>query len=344
MLMSCGQMQLCDNNEGRSLFRCVPSLGHTFFILRGGRMNYDVWINKAITKESFIRKLYEKLQELVLSAATLISPTLNTKLRYYIVFKKKLNLKSPQSFHEKLLWLKLKKYIHNPLVIKCADKYQARNYVAECGYKDILVDMIGAWDFAKEIPWEELPNRFVLKWNFGAGMNIVCRDKDSLDKAQVIKQMNQWQKSRCWLSHSEMQYKYAPKKIICEKYLEHPVEATIPDYKIYCFHGKPEAIIVMHNRGSSDFSVEWFNSNWEQLDNSGKYDTYLKATQKPACLEKMLQAASALSSPFPFVRCDFYVVGEKFYFGELTFTPAAGLHAFTTKINEKEMTDFLNVP
>ena len=38
-----------------------------------------------------------------------------------------LNLENPQTFNEKLQWLKL--YYHDPLMTKCADKYLAREYI-----------------------------------------------------------------------------------------------------------------------------------------------------------------------------------------------------------------------
>lgn len=293
---------------------------------------------------SFVRRVYRKIRNTVFSAATLISPTLNTKLRYRYIFKKDLNLEKPETFNEKLLWLKLKKYNKDPLVIQCADKYRVRDYVSSCGYGDILIDMLGAWDSAKNIPWDDLPDKFVLKWNFGAGMNIVCKDKKKLDKTHTVKQMNKWQKKKYWLSHSEMHYKYMPKKIVCEEYLECLDTATIPDYKIYCFHGKPVAVLVMQNRGSGKMCTEFFDTEWNPLDNSSKYAAPSKKTPKPICLNKMMQAAEKLSSPFPFVRCDFYVVGDKFYFGELTFTPAGGMYTSETKINGKDMTEYLQVP
>lgn len=162
---------------------------------------------------------YNGVLKACFSLATVISPTLNTKLRYYLAFKKKLNLDDPKTLNEKILWLKLKKYMKDPLIIKCADKYRVRDYVRESGCEDILIPILGAWDSADAIPWEELPNQFVMKWNFGSGMNFVCTDKSKVDKETVIKQFNKWGKNKYWLSHSEMQYKYAPKKIICEQLL-----------------------------------------------------------------------------------------------------------------------------
>ncbi len=295
-------------------------------------------------KVSIARRAYRKLRDLVFKMSTYISPTLNTKLRYRYLFKKKLNLKKPETFNEKLLWLKLKNYNNNPLVIQCADKYLVRDYVRDCGYEDILIDLLGVWDSAEKIQWDDLPDKFVLKWNFGAGMNIICKDKKSLNREQTVMQMNKWQKNKYWLTHSEMHYKYIPKKIICEEFVECTETDTIPDYKIYCFHGKPKAVLVMHDRGSSQMSAEFFDTMWQPLDNTDKYDATLEATQKPVCLESMLRAAEKLSSPFPFVRCDFYVVEDRFYFGELTFTPAGGLYTSQTKVDGKKMSDFLDIP
>ena len=293
---------------------------------------------------SCFRRLYRKIRENIFCISTLISPTLNTKLRYKYIFKKPINLKQPVTFNEKLLWLKLKKYNKDPLVIQCADKYRVREYVKSCGCENILVDLIGVWDSAENINWNELPDKFVLKWNFGAGMNIICKDKNLLDTKKTISQMNRWKNIKCWLSHSEMHYKYMPKKIICEEFLEDKKFSVIPDFKVYCFHGEPLAILVMHNRGNGKMLTEFFDIKWRRLDNSDKYDSPTETSDKPSCLDEMLNASKKLSSPFPFVRCDFYIVNDKLYFGELTFTPAGGLYTSKTNVDGKDMTEFLNIP
>ena len=166
-----------------------------------------------------IKRLYVFFLDKVFCVATLISPELNTKMRYKSAFGKSLDLNNPRTLNEKILWLKLKYNDSNPLVVKCADKVKVREYVKQCGCEEILIDLIGVYESAEEIPWESLPNQFVLKWNFGAGMNIVCTDKSQMDKQSVIRQMKKWGKSKYWLPHSEMQYKYIPKRIICEKLL-----------------------------------------------------------------------------------------------------------------------------
>ena len=159
----------------------------------------------------FDRKIFEM--------ATIISPVLNTKMHYMRGFRKKLDLRNPKTLNENILWLKLNRYMKNPLVIQCADKYCVRDYVKQCGCEDILNTLIGVYDSVDEIDWDSLPNQFVLKWNFGAGMNVICTDKTKMNKNEILNQLRKWGKNKMWLLHSELQYKYIKKKIVCERLL-----------------------------------------------------------------------------------------------------------------------------
>lgn len=176
-------------------------------------------IKEIVKNNRLLFNLYKVLSRGYFSLLTQISPKLNTKARYKQAFKKKLNLHNPETLNEKILWLKLNRYMKDPLVIQCADKYRVRDYVKQCGCGSILNELIGVYDSPKEIPWEELPNQFALKWNFGAGMNIICTDKSKMNKDDTLRQIEKWGKCKYWLSHSEMQYKYIPKKIVCERLL-----------------------------------------------------------------------------------------------------------------------------
>ena len=167
--------------------------------------------------------------------------------------------------------------------------------------------------------------------------DIIATAKD------IKKKFDKWGKNKCWLPYSEMQYKKAPKKIVCEKFLiDEKTPGVIPDYKVYCFHGEPLAVLVMHDRGSK-VKAEFFNNNWEPLAASGKYDIPQTSTAKPECFVKMMEASRRISKPFPFVRCDFYIVNNRLYFGEMTFTPAGGLRPSQTIIDGKDMTEYLSV-
>ena len=278
-----------------------------------------------------MHKIKAWVGEKMFSACTIISPELNTRLRYRRVFKKKLDLDNPRTFNEKVLWLKLKKYMTNPLVIACADKYKVRQYVKDCGLSEILVPLIAVYDKATDIVWEQLPESFVLKWNFGATMNIVCPDKTRLNSAQTIKKLEDWGKVKYWLPFAEMQYKYIDRKIVCEKYLTCQDSNDLPDYKIYCFNGKAEYVLVCFDRLNNAESVHakyvFFDMKWNIMPYSKFAIMHKKDIQfaKPTEIDFAIVCAEKLAKPFPFVRADFYIVNGHVYFGELTFTPAGGL-------------------
>lgn len=284
--------------------------------------------------------LYCILEDYLFKVTTLISPKLNTSLRFKQATGKWPNYKNPSSFTEKLVTLKLQRYIHDPLVIQCADKYRVREYVKSCGCGHILNDILGVYNTGDDIPWATLPNEFVLKWNFGAGMNLICSDKRTLDFVKVTKVLNRWGKRKYWLSHSEMQYKYTKKCIICEKYLLQSNNKPLTDFKVYCFNGSPLAIFVINDRGNQVKS-EFFDTQWNRLENTRKYVSPQKATEKPECLEEMLDCCRMLCKPFPFVRIDFYIINNKLIFGEMTFTPAGGVLTSQTMIDGKEMSEYL---
>ena len=298
-----------------------------------------------LKKNKIIFNVCQKCLDAMFACATIMSPVLNTKLRYRSAFKKKLDLDNPTTLNEKLLWLKLNKYIKDPLVIQCADKYAVRQYINDCGCSEILNELIGVWDKADDIPWDSLPEKFVLKWNFGAGMNIVCDDKSKLNKVETIKKLKKWGKCKYWLSHSEMQYKYAPKKIVCEKYLNDGKGFLPEDYKVYCFNGEPKYILLCVGREFGHPKFYFFDFDWNlcRISRDGLQAPEDFAVEKPKCIEAIYKYAKKLSSPFPFVRTDFYVVDDKIYFGELTFTPAGGLDSARLPETDVMLGNMLNL-
>lgn len=102
------------------------------------------------------------------------------------------------------------------------------------------------------------------------------------------------------------------------------------DYKVYCFNGMPKYTMVCVGREKGGHPKFYFFDNEWNLARINKDSINAPADfhmDKPQCLQKMLVSASKLSKPFPFVRADFYIVQDKVYFGELTFTPSGGLDA-----------------
>lgn len=261
---------------------------------------------------------------------TRISPKLNTRVIYFFKFKKPIHLKDPKTLDEKIQYLKFHDYYNNPLVTQCADKYAVREYVEQCGCGEILNELYGVYDHVDEIPWETLPNQFVIKWNFGCGQNLICFDKSKLDIEDTKRKLNEWYKihDTFYLTYSEMQYKGIPPKLICEKLIE-TEDGNLPiDYKFYCFDGKAECVLVCCDRDETGHSAKYyfFDRNWnlKRYNKAGKEAPENFTLPKPQKIEQLFDYAEKLTKPFPFVRADFYLENSKATFGELTFTPCGG--------------------
>lgn len=271
-----------------------------------------------------------RISDLFRSFLTLISPKLNTKVTYMVKFKKRIHLDNPRTLDEKIQWLKFNTYYKNQLVTQCADKYAVREYVKNCGCEEILNELYGVYDNIEQIPWNSLPNQFVIKWNFGCGQNLICFNKDQLDVSEAKRKLRSWYKERntFYLKYSEMQYKGIPPKIICEKLIETKDGGLPIDYKLYCFSGVPDCVLVCSGRNEDghDAAYYFFDKNWNlrRYNKRGKEAPMDFSLPKPDGIEKVFDYASKLSKPFPFVRADFYLENGNVIFGELTFTPCGG--------------------
>lgn len=266
------------------------------------------------------REIFRKLMAIV----STFSPTLTSKIYYETKLKKKLDLKNPKTFNEKLMWLKLNEYEHNELITQCADKYKVREYIAKCGCDEILNELIGVYDNVNDIDFKKLPDKFVLKCNHAAGYNIICKDKSKLNINKTKKQLKKWMKSNYWKYVAELQYKNIDKKIVCEKFLDSKDGNAIEDYKIYCFNGKPLFCMVCVGRNLGKPKYYFMDKDWKlmRINPAGINAPNNFKIDKPTCIGKMYMYAEKLSRPFKFVRTDFYEYNDKIIFGELTFTPA----------------------
>lgn len=277
-------------------------------------------------RESLIYRLRRKFQVIMYK---ILSHEKLSKLYYKIYLHENLNLDNPQTFNEKLQWLKLYYYSNNPLVVTCTDKYTVREYVKSKGYEKLLTPLLGVWKRAEEIEWNKLPESFVLKCTHGCAYNILCKYKSRLDKKKTIKRLNKWLKENFAAFNVEVHYeKIKLKHIICEKYLGD----IIIDYKFFCFNGEPKFFYVssdlVHDRQAE---MGFFNMDGSKIPLIRDDYKDIGNINMPDCLNEMIEVSRKLSENFPFVRVDFFLYENSFKFAELTFTPSAGMMPINPK-------------
>ncbi|MGH4140380.1 ATP-grasp fold amidoligase family protein [Clostridium sp.] len=294
-----------------------------------------------------MNKTFKNLLLIPMNILYIMSPKTELKLMFYLKHGYKLNLDNPKTYNEKLNWIKL--YYHNELMPVCADKYAVRQYVNDCGCGDILNDLLWEGFDASEIPFDDLPKQFVIKVTHGSGNNIICKNKDELNKEKTRKQLNKWLKNKYLPCYGEWFYGVVKPRIIIETFLCENNLNIPEDYKMFYFNNKEGAegvgVTAIYsdkfiNQNSTLYDAEWNILSDVFFDNLPNNNLF----EKPELYEKMIDYAKILSFPFPHVRVDFYVIREKIYFGELTFINGAGFDKITPHSFDEIMGNWIKLP
>ncbi len=246
----------------------------------------------------------KRLKDATKSMVSSVSPILLSKILFVRSFKKWPNFSNPKSFNEKIHYLKFNDYYNNPLISRCVDKYEVRNYLGEIGMQELCPKLYGVYKSADEIVWDQLPNQFVLKCNHGSGMNILCSDKSNLDENYVLNQVQGWLNQDYWKLFSEVHYKNVEKRVIVEELLDENIQT----YKFFCFHGKIKCIYVSLNgeNGEKEKYQDFFDCDWNSLPiTSVGYEQSNVKPEKPQAFEKNVQNIGNIVKRFSICKSGF---------------------------------------
>ncbi len=255
---------------------------------------------------------------------------------------KKLDLNNPQTFNEKLQWLKL--HDRNPLYHKLVDKFEVKDYVANKIGLEYIIPTLGVWDKVEEVSFNKLPDQFVLKCTHDSGSVVICQGKKTFDIETAIKYLTYHMKKSIYWFGREWAYKGLKPRIIAEPYMTDESGIELKDYKVHSFNGEPRIVQVDYGR-YSNHKRNIYDCNWQYRDVSIKYPTdpniYIQIPEK---LDEMLTLARILSKGIPYVRVDFYSIIDKIYFGELTFYHGSGFELFMPESFGNEMGSWIELP
>ncbi|MBD2781295.1 ATP-grasp fold amidoligase family protein [Xenorhabdus szentirmaii] len=276
-------------------------------ILKWFKYQLDVLKSYIISDENYRRRIYKKR------------------------FNKEMNLNTPKTFNEKINYRILKD--KNPLYTKLADKIQVREYIKEKIGEQYLIPILGIYDSPKEINYEKLPEKFVLKCNHDSGSVIICQDKNNFNFKKAKNKLKFHLKNNMYVRTREWHYKNIIPKILCEKYLDIYYEENkkpIPeDYRLHCFHGKVEFIELQFNKFEGDKFINIYDKNWNIQPFKMSFENSNFIVDKPNEISKMIELAEVLCNNFDYCRIDFFVTKSQIFFAEITFTPCNGLDLIT---------------
>lgn len=282
------------------------------------------------------------------------------KIRYKLKMGKRLNLDSPQTFNEKLQWLKI--HDRNPLYTKLVDKASVKSWVAERIGCEHVVPTLGVWDSFDKIDFEMLPERFVLKCTHDSGGLVICRDRATFDIEAARKRIERSLRRNYYFHGREWPYKDVPPRVLAEEYLDLSEEvhqsryegdvlcsarsSGLIDYKFYCFNGEPRFLYVsqgLDNHATariSFLSLDWTIESFRRSD----YASFEVLPKKPRSYNEMLAFAKVLAKGIPFVRVDFYDGPDGALFSEMTFSPCSGMTMFEPPEADEFIGQMLRLP
>lgn len=269
----------------------------------------------------------------------ILSDKIVIKYQYYKTFGKIANLKNPQTFSEKIQWIKLNGNLEK--VSNLVDKYLVRDFVKNKIGEEHLIKLYGVYDNIEEIDFKNLPNRFVIKDTHGCGSNFICKDKKNLDKVKLKKITDDWFSKNFYTETRERQYKNCDHKLIIEEYLEDR-NGELNDYKFFCLGGKVRVIEVDIDR-FGDLKRDYYDINWNKINLRKAANNSDIKLDKPKDLKKMVDYAEKLSEGIELLRVDFYYVDDNIFFGELTFTPASGLTPFEPELEDLKLASYVDL-
>ena len=265
------------------------------------------------------------------------------KLMFRVKLHKKLDLKNPKTFNEKLQWLKL--YDRNPEYVKMVDKYEVKKYVASIIGEEYVIPTLGIYDKFEDINFDNLPKQFVIKCTHDSGGIVICRDKDKLNIEEAKSKIEKSLKENYYYYGREWPYKNVKPRIIIEKYMEDNKKKSLIDYKIFCFNDEPKIVYVSEGlENHATASISFYDINYNDIDiKRSDFKKFEKKPDKPINFEKMIKFSKLLSRNIPHVRCDWYEINQKLYFGELTFSTCSGFIPFENGKMDYEIGNLLKI-
>ncbi|MGJ8585539.1 MAG: ATP-grasp fold amidoligase family protein [Marinosulfonomonas sp.] len=262
--------------------------------------------------------------------------------QYYAFNKRYPDLDAPRDLSEKICRRKISD--QPDLIVQCTDKLAVRDHVTAMAGPDVVVPLYFSTTRLDDITPENIPQRqFALKTNHDQAGVLLCADSQKFDWQAARQKMSGHLTRNYYDPYREMQYRDIQPTIFAEALLTPDGDQdVIPDYKFFCFHGKPELIQVDMSR-FSDHVRAFVSPDWSPMDVQYDDPVGVAPAARPDCLDQMLELAKKLSAPFSFVRVDLYQSGGKVYFGELTFTPGAGTKRFLPDSFERHLGDLWSI-
>ena len=263
------------------------------------------------------------------------------------------DLDSPETFTEKMQWLKL--HDRNPAYTTMVDKYCAKDFIASRVGPEYIVKSLAVWSSADDIDPSGLPEKFVLKTNHDCGGVLICTDKDCFDLDDAKAFFRRHLKRNYFYGCREWPYKNVKPVVFAEEFLESEGDNAhdeddnwegIDEFDFFCFDGEPRLISYCHGdkNDSEKRYNDFYDTEWNLLPLTMGYASSEETIPAPKQLSEMLELSRKLSEGVPFLRVDLFICKGQVLVGELTFYPWGGFMPFGPAETEGTLGEMVSLP
>lgn len=266
------------------------------------------------------------------------------KLIYKCKMKRKLNLRDPKTYNEKLQWLKL--YDRRPEYTTMVDKRAVKKYVANKIGEQYVIPTLGVWSHFEDIDFKSLPNQFVLKCTHDSGGLVICTDKSKFDYLAAAKKIKKCLRTNYYIHGREYPYKNITPRIIAEKYMVDESGYELKDYKFFCFNGVAKIMFIASDRQlqGEETKFDFYDMDFKHLPFTNGHPNSSHELIRPKTFSEMQRLAESLSQGIPHARIDFYNINGQIYFGEITLFHWSGMIPFEPDVWDKKLGDYIELP
>lgn len=247
----------------------------------------------------------------------------------------RLNLDNPGNFNQKMQWLKLNENKNITRIF--SDRLEMRKWLITKVGKEKLIPLIGIYDYVEDIPFDELPDKFVIQCTHGIKWRAAIEDKNNIELFKEDKLKRRLDK---WL---HLNYAYSSEldihsvDVVPRLMIEEAVENSVrhDEHIVLCFQGEPVYFISDVNKGV------WGGNKRDLFDIKGRHIDAKMGCQNSnkfsaVHFKEMIDLAVGLSKGFRFMAIYFFDTEKGILLNRVSLTFENGIcPIFPEKLNIK---------
>jgi hypothetical protein len=198
------------------------------------------------------------------------------------------------------------------------DKVAVRKFVRDIVGSKYVLPLLGVYEHPREIDWQTLPEKFVLKPSHASGWIRIVDQSLGANKDELRKVAEQWLIRDYFNVGLEWGYRGIPRRLLVEPFLQSPSGTQALEIEIYIFAGRAALINLINGmKNTPDRRHAWFDVTGRRIQVDMGYPAANITIQRDI-FRCAVELAEFISADFSSLRLDLYLTDDGLKIGELT--------------------------